>query len=487
MLTEATHQVQRGGLAAPDPLRQGLIARFFHQDGRAFARRDLGDEADDVLMVQAAQNLGLGAHAVGMRGIDGDLEDEFLVGIVGPDEQSIGAAAAAEALDHHEPAVEPIAWPGGGGIGQRRRGRFGRESLFLRLGQVVEEFARVAGAVTDDRSGGGAHHLLQPPSDPVHRAGKPQAAAFAQQSRQIERAVRRGAAGEDVIGDGTEGKHVGLRGPLRAACGRFWCQVELRRVGEVVLDVLRAGCHQGTAGAALAAAGDLPVGDLKAGFVAVGVADQHVLRGKAAMVEALAVGVGHRLADLAHQRELLNERKGLLLLRQETVEAERSGVVLEDERRAEFRLAVVEDTLDAGVFHALQHAELALRRAGEAVPGLRRGGAGVRVDAHPAEHGGGDMAGGEVLPVLALGQQFLQFVVADAPPSPRRTYACLLNGPTYAPCRRCIDRAASTEPEFLGTEKAADDPAVLGGAGISPQRHPVGGSGVDGWLLPDAG
>jgi hypothetical protein len=52
----------------------------------------------------------------------------------------------------------------------------------------------------------------------------------------------------------------------------------------------------------------LVVGNLEAGFIALRVSNQNVLRGEATVVQVLAVCEGHRLAKLAHQCQSLRER-----------------------------------------------------------------------------------------------------------------------------------------------------------------------------------
>ena len=67
------------------------------------------------------------------------------------------------------------------------------------------------------------------------------------------------------------------------------------------------------------------------------------------MVEALAMGIGHCLAELPDKRQALVESETRVPLSEVAVKAGSLGVVLENESRPELSLAVVEDTLDAGV------------------------------------------------------------------------------------------------------------------------------------------
>jgi hypothetical protein len=201
-------------------------------------------------------------------------------------------------------------------------------------------------------------------------APEAQTAAIAQERRQVEGAVCGGTPGEDVIRDRAERKDISLRGALLTPFGGLWRAVDLRGVGQVFLDVQRAGRRPDAADAALAAACDLPVGNLQPRRVVVGVPNEHVLRGKAAMIQALAMGVGHRLAKLAQQSKLLEQRQRLALLREIAVEPTPIVVILEDQCWPKFGLAVVEDALDTRVLHAFQHPELPLSSPGEAIPGL---------------------------------------------------------------------------------------------------------------------
>jgi hypothetical protein len=161
------------------------------------------------------------------------------------------------------------------------------------------------------------------------------------------------------------------------------------------------------------------------------------------------VRVGHRLAQLPDQVQPLGERQLPETPRHEAVQPERIRIVLEHERRSEFGLAVVENALDALVLQPFQDAGLALGGAREAVPCLRRGGAGVGVDANPALHTRRCVPRGEVLPVVALAEELFEFVVADPASASGRPHAGLFQGPRDLPRCRRIDRSPTAEAELV--------------------------------------
>src|ERR1700683_850681 len=109
VFAKASHQVEGHCVAASNPLRQGFLASALHEDRWPTRDCGLGDETHDVLMVvQSTEYLGLGPNAVSMRGIDCDLKDQSLLGIVASNEQRVSATATPEAIDHGEVAIEHI-------------------------------------------------------------------------------------------------------------------------------------------------------------------------------------------------------------------------------------------------------------------------------------------------------------------------------------------------------------------------------------------
>src|SRR5206468_1296345 len=99
------------------PLREALLPRPFHQDAGSSRYGHLGVEADNILMMQAAQQLALGADAIGVRGVQCDFENELALLALTPHDQRIGGAAATEALDDDKATLEAVPRSGGARVG----------------------------------------------------------------------------------------------------------------------------------------------------------------------------------------------------------------------------------------------------------------------------------------------------------------------------------------------------------------------------------
>ncbi len=205
-----------------------------------------------------------------------------------------------------------------------------------------------------------------------------------------------------MVSDGAERKYIGPGSafvPARCCFGR---QIKLRGVREVILNMKRAGGH-GCAGArSFAAACHLPISDLKARGVALRVAHKDALRRQASMVEALAMSISHRLAKLTDKGQALVESEAREPLAEVTVEAGSFGIVLKDKSRAELRLAIIEDTLDASMLDPLQNTKFPLRGARETIARLWRRGSCIRINSDAPADAGGCVAGSEVLPVFSF-------------------------------------------------------------------------------------
>jgi hypothetical protein len=113
------------------------------------------------------------------------------------------------------------------------------------------------------------------------------------------------------------------------------------------------------------------------------------------VIEALAVGVGHRLSKPADVSQVVADGETCELLSEVAVEADCVGTVLEDESRAELCLAVVEGPLDSGVLRTLQNAELPVRSSCQALA-LRGCGARIWADTDTSVDARGRVLGREV-------------------------------------------------------------------------------------------
>ncbi len=215
------------------------------------------------------------------------------------DQEGDGAGALAEALEHGEPAGEPIALLGLGRV---------EDIVVLWRGELVldeiEVFEEVRGRVDPAGDLGMSRELDQVlealPSTVDDRADlKPP--GFPQLVAQLEAVGRRRCAGEEVIRDGAEREdievlaEVGLVGDgLRrhVSRGRVLDQsIHMRRRRDL-LGNLRAGRSL--------AIPDLPVQDLDARTRRTQVGDEDALGTEAPMNDLLLMGEPHDLRDLPH-------------------------------------------------------------------------------------------------------------------------------------------------------------------------------------------
>ena len=99
---------------------------------------------------------------------------------------------------------------------------------------------------------------------------------------------------------------------------------------------------------------------------------QDALRPQGAVVEPLGMRVLQRLGNVAHHLQALSNGERLAFFAQQVVQAHGLGVVVEDQRRAEFGFFQVVDAQDARVINAFEHFELATRLAQAGRAGLWR-------------------------------------------------------------------------------------------------------------------
>jgi hypothetical protein len=154
------------------------------------------------------------------------------------------------------------------------------------------------------------------------------------------------------------------------------------------------------------------------------------------VVEALLVGVLQGLGQVTDDLQALvyvEQLAHLAHFAQQEVEPDRLGVVIEDQRRAEFAVLVVLDLDDARVVDAFEDLELALRLANQRLARIGGGRGSDGVDANAPAHG--VHRGVRAFPVLVgvirrtLGQQRAELVVADLAMLVRRPDAGLGHGP----------------------------------------------------------
>ena len=171
------------------------------------------------------------------------------------------------------------------------------------------------------------------------------------------------------------------------------------------------------------------------------------------MEEALAMSVGHSLSNLSQQTQLLIDRQRLAVLRQEPVKADRTGIMLKDQSRSEFRFTIVQHALNARVFNALQDSKLALRCSRKPIPSVGRSRIGVRIYANSAVDSGCRMASSEVLPILALGQDLQKLIIPDATATTGWPNSGLFDRAHKSARCVCVDPAATSHAKFVGANE----------------------------------
>ena len=102
------------------------------------------------------------------------------------------------------------------------------------------------------------------------------------------------------------------------------------------------------------------------------IGDQDALGTEPPMDDLLVVGKTHDLRDLPHQLEARADAQSVSPLREEMIEPDRQGVVIEDEGGTEFVLGETVDAEDAGVLERLEQLKFPERRAFE-LPTVFRG------------------------------------------------------------------------------------------------------------------
>ena len=151
------------------------------------------------------------------------------------------------------------------------------------------------------------------------------------------------------------------------------------------------------------------------------------------------------------------------------------------------RLAVVEDALDAWMLHPLQNTCFSLRRAGEAVAGLGRGAAGVRVDPHATGDASGGVARGEVLPVITLAEKLAKLVIAHAAAAARGRMPACSKARTTAREEPGRARRAGSNPSSSARRSVPTTPLSSGSPGLPRSDDPLLGARVKGGPVPDRG
>ena len=108
IFAKSAHQIERERVTTADPLSERLVASPVHEDGRTTRDRDLRIEANDILMVETANNVRFGTDPVHVCVVKRDLQHQFLVGSFTFYKKNIGAAAATEPALDDEAVVEPV-------------------------------------------------------------------------------------------------------------------------------------------------------------------------------------------------------------------------------------------------------------------------------------------------------------------------------------------------------------------------------------------
>jgi hypothetical protein len=175
-----------------------------------------------------------------------------------------------------------------------------------------------------------------------------------------------------------EAEDVQAGAVLRLGLRGFRRQIDQAGVLDVLLDVHGAADRaarriDGVAALRALARARLPVHDARPWRCAGDILNQDALRAQGAVVEALLVGVLQGLGQVTDDLQALvyvEQLAHLAHFAQQEVEPDRLGVVIEDQRRAEFAVLVVLDLDDARVVDAFEDLELALRLADQRLAGI---------------------------------------------------------------------------------------------------------------------
>ena len=111
-----------------------------------------------------------------MGGIHGHFEHEVALAVVPANKQGIRGAAAAEALNDNEPAVQPIVRIGSAGISEVGCG-LGRALLVLGEGEILEEFAGRRDPIANFGRRARPDEIREVRADAIDDAGKAQSSA----------------------------------------------------------------------------------------------------------------------------------------------------------------------------------------------------------------------------------------------------------------------------------------------------------------------
>ena len=252
--------------------------------------------------------------------------------------------------------------------------------------------------------------------------------------------------------------------------GRLRSKVDHSQIFDVVLDVLGAGravhgvWRSGFTDVAGVTCGRLPVHQTQMQRTAADAMHEDALRPESTVVQALRVGVFQRLGDVAHQLQALRDRKVLAVVAQQVIESHGLGVVIEDQRRAEFGLLVVFDFQDARMVDAFEDFELPACLANARGADLRARGRCDRVNTNPAVHRvDADVLGFPVLKTFTLGQQLAQPVIAHLSVLVGRSDACFGQPAGDGASLLRVDGRQRAVGDAIG--QRTDDPGIVQGAG----------------------
>ena len=312
---------------------------------------------------------------------------------------------------------------------------------------------------------------MLPRATAIHHVRQPQALPDAQLFGQVEHRLGGRLATEKLVGNAAEREHIQARAESGIGTVRLRRQIDHPRVLDVILDMLSAGCAVNRirrCGIAGIAGRGLPVHQAQVERTAADAIDEDALGPQSPVVEALRVGVLERFSDVADELQSLGDREIFpdVPVAQPMIQTNRLGIVVEDERGAEFGLFVVLDLQDARVVDAFEDFELAARLANPRGTNLRARCLGYRVDANaPMHRVDADVLGLPILKPLPLGEKLPKAVVA---------YLLVLVGRADAGLGKCTrDSAGLLRINRFGRavrdaiRQRADDTRVVYGAGAA--------------------
>jgi len=362
------------------------------------------------MLMKLGENSPLVGDSFVVLGGGRDLQDEVLAAVFGQERDRAGALS--EAPDDSISLGEQLTGGGGGRIFDRVG--IGRRGVTLHLVERFQELGDRTHPVADLGVRRPADQVLQIVRGAVDDRSDREPLVFAQLLTEFERIGRGGLPRKDQIGDRSERKEIELRFERVDRAG-FRSEIDSGLFVEQVIGMSgRRDVSRTRFGAAEATTAELPVEDLQSRAIGVGGRDEDRARAERAMEDLLLVRETECFGELANEVDPLRQIERRAAAAEEVIQADRLGIVLEDDGTAEIMLVTILDAQDTGVSQVLEELELPDRGSLQRQSFFVRRPLASQVDPDATDRVGDlDMDG---MPILIAGpfvDQPLQTIVAD--------------------------------------------------------------------------